>query len=141
MPNFLNIKPKYCVIILALFNICCKSNKTSEVKKVNDTNIIFETKEIEEKILNDNKTLVLVLNYNQTKNLPIKFDYSVIELSSNKVLKKGAFTGLKMEWYDLYKIKGYLYEGIIKKEDDIIDENTINNINDNIIIINLDPKQ
>ena len=132
------MKPKYCVIILALFNICCKSNKTSEVKKVNDTNIIFETKEIEEKILNDNKTLTLVLNYQQTTNLPIKFDYSVIELSSNKVLKKGTFTGLKMEWHDLYTIKGYVYQGMIKKEDDIIDEANIKTTNDNFIIINID---
>lgn len=132
------MKSTYCAIILAFFNICCKSNKTSEVKKVNDPIIVFETKTIQEKILNDNKTLVLILNYDLTEDLPIKFDYSVIERSSNDVLKKGTFTGIKMEWYDVSKIKGYLYQGIIEKEDDVIDETNINKIKDNFIIISLD---
>lgn len=134
------MKSQYGVMLLALFSICCKSNKTLDAKNVNDKSLVFETKNIEEKILNDNKTLVLILNYEQSPNLPIKFDYSVIKLSSNKVLKKGAFTGLKMEWNDLYTLKGYVYKGMIKKEDDIIDENTINNINDNFIVISLDPE-
>jgi hypothetical protein len=134
------MKSKYCLILLALFIICCKSNTTSESNKFSETNPVFETKKIEEKILNDNKTLVLILNYELTENLPIKFDYSVIERSSNKVLKTGTFTGIKMEWFDVSNIKGYLYQGIIQKEDDVIDETNINKTKDNFIIINLDPK-
>jgi hypothetical protein len=115
----------------------CKSNKTPEAKKTNSPSIVFETKKTEKRLINDNKTLVLILNYQLTKNLPVNFDYSVVNLSTKEVLKKGTFTGMRMEWYTLDKIKGYLYQGIIKKQDDVIDEKNINKPNDNFILINL----
>ncbi|PQJ68983.1 hypothetical protein [Polaribacter butkevichii] len=98
-------------------------NKNNSKKK--DEIITFESHKIVKEIYNQNKSKLLILKYVEGKSPVITFNYQVIDVKTKRELKKGVFTGEKMEWLDESSLKCTPYIGIIEKENDvIIEENT-----------------
>ncbi|MFY9243415.1 MAG: hypothetical protein WAO74_10330 [Polaribacter sp.] len=95
--------------------------------KNEETEIVFNEKKVTKEIQSPDKSKLLVLTYLEDMNARKDFDYKIIDLKSKKELLTGTFTGIKMEWYTNDSIKGYLFQGMIEKE----------NPQDNFKIINI----
>jgi hypothetical protein len=103
------------IIVLSTF-INCRSKKIDKKEAV----ITFQIKENIKETYNKNKTLLLILRSKADGNLPITFNYKVVDSKMKKVLKKGIFVGEKMEWLDAKRLKCTKHVGMIQKEDDQI---------------------
>ncbi|WP_166383603.1 hypothetical protein [Polaribacter sp. 11A2H] len=84
----------------------------------NNQIITFQDKEITDKVYNQDKSKVLMLQYTSTKNPVITFKYQVVDVKTNKELKKGVFTGEKMEWLDNTTLKCTPHIGMVQKQSD-----------------------
>jgi hypothetical protein len=128
------------LLILALsifiFNVLvfCKA------KDVNDHNVekikIIISKETTDKIFSFDKTKVLILTYKIDKSPIIKFNYQVIDTDTKKELKKGVFTGVKIEWLDNNALKCEPYVGIEVENSKLFKRNIKKQINYITIKIN-----
>lgn len=116
----------FILIITITFSLFfnCKSKK---MDKNEETEIVFNEKKVTKEIQSPDKSKLLVLTYLEDMNARKDFDYKIIDLKSKKELLTGTFTGIKMEWYTNDSIKGYLFQGMIEKE----------NPQDNFKIINI----
>ena len=106
-------KVMYCIVLVASIFISCKSKK---MEKKEAPKIVFQQQKVTKKLPSPDKSKILILSYLEDMNATTNFDYKVISLKSKKELISGKFTGIKMEWYTNESIKGYLYQGIIEKE-------------------------
>lgn len=112
---------KILIFFIACMTILFSSCKS---KKVDNNEIINSTQKITDKIYNPNKSMVLILNYSKTKNPIITYNYKVIDVEAKQELKKGFFTGKKIEWLNNDTIKCTPYVGMIKKErDQVLEKN------------------
>ncbi|TXD61347.1 MULTISPECIES: hypothetical protein [unclassified Polaribacter] len=91
---------------------------------------------VENKTYNKDKTMLLVTRYTNDINPRKTINYSVLDSKSKKVLKSGVFTGMKLEWFTLHQLKGYLNVGMIEKEPDAVMLKDAKNKNIVIIDIN-----
>ncbi|WP_158840199.1 hypothetical protein [Polaribacter sp. L3A8] len=115
----------FLMLISSLFFFCKSNQVNKNNSKNNDEIITFESHKIVKEIYNKNKSKLLILNYVEGNSPVVTFNYQVIDVKTKKELKKGVFTGEKMEWLDESSLKGTPYVGIIEKENDlIIGENT-----------------
>ena len=106
-------KVMYCIVLVASIFISCKSKKME--KKV-APKIVFQQQKVTKKLPSPDKSKILILSYLEDMNATTDFDYKVISLKSKKEVKSGKFTGVKIEWFTNESLKGYLYQGIIEKE-------------------------
>ena len=74
--------------------------------------ILFQN-EIKKVLKSPQKTKNLIITYSEDINAVIKFNYNVLDLKSNKILKSGIFEGIKLDWNDDNSLKGYLYQGMV----------------------------
>ena len=108
------LKRIMCFTILAAsIFISCKSKK---MDKQEAPKIVFQQQKVIKELHSPDKSKILILSYLEDMNATTNFDYKVISLNSKKELTSGKFTGTKMEWFTNESIKGYLYQGIIEKE-------------------------
>lgn len=126
--NNQNIKI-FLLVLVSIFILNCKSI----MKKEN--NITFQLKETTEKLYNNDKTLLLILTYKIDGNLPITFNYKVIDVKTKIEKKAGVFTGTKIVWQDNLSLKCTKYIGMVENEN----EDPLKQIKKtkNYIIINL----
>ena len=96
-----------------IFN--CKSKPVQNMEQKNK--ITFEQKEVVKEIHNQDKSLLLILKYKIDGNLPITFNYKVIEAKNKKIIKEGVFIGSKVEWLDSNRLKCIEHFGIIKNSE------------------------
>ena len=108
----------FFLILISILFFFCKSNNVSKQNIKKNEIITFENSEIINKVYNQDKSKVLILKYISTKNPIITFKYQVIDTETNKELKKGTFTGEKIEWLDKKTLKCTPYIGMVKKESD-----------------------
>ncbi len=107
----------FLMLVSSLF-FFCKSNNVSKQNTKNNQIITFQDKEITDKVYNQDKSKVLMLQYTSTKNPVITFKYQVVDVKTNKELKKGVFTGEKMEWLDNTTLKCTPHIGMVQKQSD-----------------------
>ncbi len=107
----------FLMLVSSLF-FFCKSNNVSKQNTKNNQIITFQDKEITDKVYNQDKSKVLMLQYTSTKNPVITFKYQVVDVKTNKELKKGIFTGEKMEWLDNTTLKCTPHIGMVQKQSD-----------------------
>lgn len=119
------------VFILQLTNC-----KTKNIASDNDDIIIKTSKTIVSKKLNPDKTLVLVLKYEDNLELVKTFLITVKNVENDSVIYNDKFIGINIEWLDNDKLKAYLPVGNIEKQSDEIDEHT-NPTSDNYKIIEI----
>lgn len=103
-------------VFLIIIMFSCKSKDVSKTNK--EPIITFNNKEIKEEIYNQEKSLLLVLNYTQDINPQKSINYKVLSTKTKEVIKQGTFVGLKLEWFTNNQLKGHLYQGMIEKESD-----------------------
>ena len=106
-------------IISSLF-VFCKTKKVDEYNVDQKDIITSGSKKTTEKIYNNDKSKLLILEYTLNKNPIITYNYSVINAKTKEELKKGVFTGEKIEWLNNDTLKCTPYVGMIKKENDQI---------------------
>lgn len=106
-------------IISSLF-VFCKTKKVDEYNVDKKDIITSGSKKTTEKIYNNDKSKLLILEYTLNKNPIITYNYSVINAKTKEELKKGVFTGEKIEWLNNDTLKCTPYVGMIKKENDQI---------------------
>ncbi|MEO9571090.1 MAG: hypothetical protein ABJH82_09605 [Polaribacter sp.] len=95
--------------------------------------VTFQEEKVIKKVYNQEKTLLLVLEYKVDGNLPTIFKYKVIDVKTKEVKKEGIFVGVKIEWYDNESLRCFVHKGIIEKTDnDLSKEKEVRN--DYIII-------
>lgn len=104
-------------IISSLF-VFCKTKKVDEYNVDQKDIITLGSKKTTEKIYNNDKSKLLILEYTLNKNPIITYNYSVINAKTKEELKKGVFTGEKIEWLNNDTLKCTPYVGMIKKEND-----------------------
>lgn len=75
--------------------------------------------------------MLLVTSYKEDIQPRRTINYKVLNSRSKKTLKEGVFTGMKLEWFALNQLKGYLYIGMTQKESDEVLPNK------NILIIDI----
>ncbi|TXD53200.1 hypothetical protein ES043_05000 [Polaribacter sp. IC063] len=121
-------------IFLLLLLISCKSKEVANNK--NDATLTTQNNSVENKTYNKDKTMLLVTRYTNDINPRKTINYSVLDSKSKKVLKSGVFTGMKLEWFTLHQLKGYLNVGMIEKEPDAVMLKDAKNKNIVIIDIN-----
>lgn len=127
------IKKMSLVLIITMFS--CKSK---DVSKTNNESVInFNNKEITQEFYNQDQSLILQTTYLQDTNPQKSINYKVLSAKTKKVVKEGTFTGLKLEWFGNSQLKGYLFRGMVEKENDnpLLEDNT--NKNKNYTIIDL----
>ena len=108
------LKRIMCFTILAAsIFISCKSKK---MDKQEAPKIVFQQQKVIKELHSPDKSKILILSYLEDMNATTNFDYKVISLKSKKEVKSGKFTGVKIEWFTNESLKGYLYQGIIEKE-------------------------
>jgi hypothetical protein len=78
--------------------------------------IVFQTQKVTKEIHSADKSKILILSYLENMETRIDFTYKVISAKTKKELISGKFTGIKMDWFTNNSLKGYLYQGIIEKE-------------------------
>lgn len=120
-------KKCFLVLIIAITTSTFFSCKSKKMDKNDETEIVFKEQKVTKEIHSPDKSKLLILTYLEDMNARKDFDYKIIDLKSKKELITGTFTGIKMEWYTNDSIKGYLFQGMIEKE----------NPQDNFKIINI----
>lgn len=127
--NIINMQHKYLfitiilIVIVSFFN--CKTKKVNEKNMNNQEINAGSNKEVTEEIFNADKTKLLILKYELIKNPIIKYSYQVMDVKSNKELKKGVFAGEKIEWLDNNTLRCRPYVGMVKANNDIDEINYI----------------
>ena len=71
---------------------------------------------IRKEIPSPDKSKILVLEYVDKLEIPISFNYKVIDSKSKKELISGIFSGVKMEWETNTTIKAFTYLGIVEMD-------------------------
>ena len=105
-----------CIIIISSLFTFCKTKKVKDSSMDNQEEIIF----------NANKSMMLILDYTLGKNPIITYSYQVIDAKTKKELKKGVFTGDKIEWLDNNTLKCTPYIGMTIRENDQVIEGSKN---------------
>ncbi|WP_445748879.1 hypothetical protein [Polaribacter sp.] len=110
---------KYLVFISFILSIClytsCKSNKIDTTDK---KEIVVQNNTIRKEIPSPDKSKILVLEYLDKLEIPISFNYKVIDSKSKKELISGVFSGVKMEWETNTTIKAFTYLGIVEMDNE-----------------------
>tara|TARA_B110000967_G_C18901647_1_gene575855 strand:+ start:5396 stop:5743 length:348 start_codon:yes stop_codon:yes gene_type:complete len=114
---------------MALTLFSCKSKEM--VNNTKKSNLTFQNNIIENKSYNQDKTMLLVTSYKGDMQPRRTINYKVLNSKSKKILKEGIFIGMKLEWFALNQLKGYLYIGMTQKESDEVLQNK------NILIIEI----
>jgi hypothetical protein len=117
------------LIFTALTLVSCKSKEMVNNTKKSD--LTFQLNIIENKSYNQDKTMLLVTSYKEDMQPRRTINYKVLNSKSKKILKEGTFIGMKLEWFALNQLKGYLYIGMTQKESDEVLQNK------NILIIDI----
>lgn len=108
---------KYLVFISFILSIClytsCKSKKIDTTDK---KEIVVQNNTIRKEIPSPDKSKILVLEYVDKLEIPISFNYKVIDSKSKKELISGIFSGVKMEWETNTTIKAFTYLGIVEMD-------------------------
>jgi hypothetical protein len=115
-----------CIIIISSLFTFCKTKKVKDSSMDNQEEIIFNTKKTTDNIYNANKSMMLILDYTLGKNPIITYSYQVIDAKTKKELKKGVFTGDKIEWLDNNTLKCTPYIGMTIRENDQVIEGSKN---------------
>jgi hypothetical protein len=125
------------VVYSSLFFFCKSNTSNKEVPKKN-TVVTFKEQEVTTQIYNDDKSMLLVLNYVIEKSPIITYSYKVIDLKTREELKKGVFIGQKIEWLDRSSLKCIHHVGMVRKEDDqlLLTGKDRSNMNYTVIKIN-----
>ena len=106
-----------CLFSLLLFGLLsCKSINLDAKKQIKETVISFKQKEITREVYNQDKSMLLILKYTTLKSWPITFNYLVKDVRTSKELKKGTFSGEKIEWFNTLSLKCYHHIGMVKKD-------------------------
>ncbi|MCG1034927.1 hypothetical protein [Polaribacter sargassicola] len=117
-------KQLFFIAILFISFFSCKTNKVHSKNKTDNKEIISEKNEKELKVYNEEKSKILILKFTINKSPIVTYNYQVIDVKTQKELKKGVFVGAKLEWLDNNTLKGTPHVGMIQKEnDEILDEN------------------
>lgn len=100
-------------VMLSTFYASCKS------KNINDENVI-KTDQLKkvDRIFNNDKSMVLILDYEITNNPIITYNYKVINSTTKRELKKGVFTGESIEWLNNNTLKCIPSVGMVREEAD-----------------------
>lgn len=101
------------------------------VNNTKKSDLTFQLNIIENKSYNQDKTMLLVTSYKEDMQPRRTINYKVLNSKSKKILKEGTFIGMKLEWFALNQLKGYLYIGMTQKESDEVLQNK------NILIIDI----
>ncbi|PQJ77363.1 hypothetical protein [Polaribacter glomeratus] len=123
------------LIFIVSFIFNCKSKDLKNPKE--ETKINVEVTDTTKEIYNENKSLLLILNYNIDGNLPTTFYYTVVDVKTKTQKKEGVFIGTKIEWLDMTSLKCFNYIGMIEKEPDEFSGTSDNNSNNDFIIIKI----
>ena len=126
------------VLSIFIFNVLvfCKAKDVNGHSVENNKIKIIKSKETTDKIFSFDKTKVLILTYKIDKSPIIKFNYQVIDTDTKKELKKGVFTGVKIEWLDNNALKCEPYVGIEVENSKLFKRNIKKQINYITIKIN-----
>lgn len=93
----------------------CKS-KQMDTKKEEEVKIVFPEKKVSKEIYNEDKTLILLLEYKVTQNPITTFDYRVVNAKTKQEVIKDTFTGVKIEWLTTTSLKCTKYVGMVQKD-------------------------
>lgn len=106
-------KIMYSTLLVASVFISCKSKKMDKNK---DIKIVFNEQKVIKEIHSPDRSKLLILTYLEDMNARKDFDYKVIDIKTKKELIIGTFRGVKIEWRTNNNLKGYLFQGMIEKE-------------------------
>ena len=110
---------KYIVAILSILLVLLFSNcKSKKIKTTETKETVIQTNTIRKEIPSPDKSKILVLEYLDKLEIPISFNYTVIDSKSKKELIYGIFSGVKMEWETNTTIKAYSYLGIVEMDNE-----------------------
>ena len=110
---------KYIVVILSILLVLLFSNcKSKKIKTTETKETVIQTNTIRKKIPSPDKSKILVLEYLDKLEIPISFNYTVIDSKSKNELISGIFSGVKMEWETNTTIKAYSYLGIVEMDNE-----------------------
>lgn len=118
-------KHVFTTIILITFATFfnCKTKKVNEKNMQNNEIITYSSEETTDKIYNLNKTKLLILKYKINKSPIINYSYQVIDVKTKKELKKGVFTGEKIEWLDNNTLRCKPYVGVEVDNNELLEGN------------------
>lgn len=107
-------KPLVFVSIFSvLFFLSCKS-KMIETTDKEET--VIQKNTIRKEIFSPDKSKILILEYVDKLEIPISFNYKVIDSKSKKELISGVFSGVKMQWETNTTIKAHSYIGMVEMD-------------------------
>lgn len=110
---------KYIVAILSILLVALFSNcKSKKIKNTENKETVIQKNTIRKEIPSPNKSKILVLEYLDKLEIPISFNYKVIDSKSKNELISGIFSGVKMEWETNTTIKAYSYIGIVEMDNE-----------------------
>jgi hypothetical protein len=110
---------KYIVAILSILLVALFSNcKSKKIKNTENKETVIQKNTIRKEIPSPNKSKILVLEYLDKLEIPISFNYKVIDSKSKNELISGIFSGVKMEWETNTTIKAYSYLGIVEMDNE-----------------------
>ncbi len=122
------------IIISLIVFINCKSKK---VDAKDNIEITFKEKKVTQELYSPDKSKLLILDYFQSKNPSINFNYKVVNVQTKEELISGTFSGIKMEWNDNESIKGHKYVGMAEGHNDEILTRGNRIGNENITVIKI----
>jgi hypothetical protein len=99
-----------------MFFFCKTANVDKKTTKT-ETVISFEKKEITKELYNQEKSLLLILEYSTAKSPIITFHYKVTDVNTKEELKKGTFIGTNIEWDSNTALKCTHHVGMVQKDD------------------------
>ncbi|WP_211290317.1 hypothetical protein, partial [Polaribacter gangjinensis] len=100
------------LLSITIFTNC----KSKMIQTTDKKEIVIQNNTIQKEIPSPDKSKVLVLEYVDKMEIPISFNYRVIDVQSKKELISGIFSGVKMEWETNTSIKAHSYIGIVEKD-------------------------
>lgn len=106
------------LILVSNLFVFCKSKSINENNLDDKKLVTYTNKKVTDKIFNDDKSKLLILEYEFNKNPVINFNYLVLDSKTNEELKKGVFAGSKIEWLNNNTLKCTPYIGMISLEDE-----------------------
>lgn len=108
---------KYLVVISSILSILLYTNcKSKKIETTDNKEIVIQNNTIRKEIQSPDKSKILVLEFVDKLEIPISFNYKVIDSKSKKELISGVFSGVKMEWETNTTLKAYTYLGIVEMD-------------------------
>lgn len=125
------------VVIIIMVSVVFFNCKSKKVDNKDGIDITFTEKKVTKEFNSPDKSKLLILDYLQSKNPLITFNYKVVDIKTKEELISGTFSGIRMEWNDNKSIKGHKYVGMAEADNDevLIEGNKIKNKNITVIQI------